>query len=222
MSRLCLVLGAVGVPLVVHAGLLTGGELLVTGIVRVVHVVVDGVDSSTGAGVASGRAARSSSLLGRGVGNRVTNGAAGALEGVLETEPVADLVDNGVPVVVVGLVTAGNGSGQDGATVLNQDGVAADGLGEVAVAESVKAGDEVDVDIRISTLAKRGLHGSLGAILGPVGVDSPVTAGIVEGDAVGGIGRVHDIELFIESSILFPSCQFNTLLLSLRFRPTLR
>lgn len=171
-------------------------------LVSVVHVVVDGVSSATGAGVAGGRAARSSSLLRGGVGNGVANSSAGTLEGVVETEPVTNLVDDGEAVVVVGLVTAGYGAGQDGAAVPDEDGVAADGLGQVGVAVSIKAGHEVDVDISISTLAKSGLHGGLGTVLGPVGVDGPVTAGIGERDAMGSVSSVHDFELRIKSGVL--------------------
>lgn len=54
-----------------HAGSLTGGELVHAGIVGVVHVVVDGVDTGGRAGIAANGAAGSSGSLGGGVGDGV-------------------------------------------------------------------------------------------------------------------------------------------------------
>lgn len=56
----------------VHAGALTGGKLVHAGVVGVVHVVVDGVNTSGSAGITANRAAGSGGSLSRGVGDRVT------------------------------------------------------------------------------------------------------------------------------------------------------
>lgn len=61
-------------------------------VVRVVHVVVDGVDAAARAGVTAGGAAARRGSLRRGVRHHVAGTAAAALEGVVKTDPVPRLV----------------------------------------------------------------------------------------------------------------------------------
>src|SRR5215210_3389422 len=63
---------------------------------RVVDVVVDRVEARRGARVLAGRAAGRRRLLRRRVGDEVALRAAPAVEGVLEVQPVADLVRAGL------------------------------------------------------------------------------------------------------------------------------
>lgn len=203
--------GAVSGPVRVNASLLAGGELLVASVIRVVHVVVDGVDTGlAGAGVTADGAARGGRGLGGGVGNQVAGAGAAALEGVVEAEPVTDLVGGGVALVVVGQRAAGDGRVEHGAAVLVEVGGArGDRGGEVAVAQvAAHVLEEVDVQGRVGALAERLLHGELVAVavLGPVGVDGLVGALEDELVLVRGIGRVESVELSSEESILGVAC----------------
>ena len=107
---------AVGAELSSHAVGLAGGELghaAVSRVVRqpselpavrrmdvlivgVVHVVVDGVNAGAGAGVAADGASVGGLVLRGGVSNAIVGGAAAALEGVVETEPMTSLVGEGL------------------------------------------------------------------------------------------------------------------------------
>ena len=62
-------------------------------IIGVVHVVVDGVDTRGRASIASGRAARRGRRLSGGIADGVSGARATALEGVVESNPVADHMD---------------------------------------------------------------------------------------------------------------------------------
>lgn len=214
--------GAVLVEVRGHAGLLAGGELLVAGtvfvvshhypqiyksrweegniLIRVIHIVVDRIKTSLArARVTAGRAATGSGSLGRGISDVIAVAGAAALEGVVETEPVADLVGGGVAEVVVGEVAAGQGVVQDGAAVVVPVvGLGGDRGGEVAVAESVaEVLEDVQVEVLVGALAERLLHGQLGAVNGPVAVDGVVGALEGELDAVGGVGGVEDGDLVV-------------------------
>ena len=63
---------AVGRPHRLHAGGLSGAEVVEAGVVRVIHEVVDRVDAGGGAGVAVDGAAERGGLLGRGVVDVIT------------------------------------------------------------------------------------------------------------------------------------------------------
>ena len=83
---------AVRAELRLEAGDLAGSELGHARVVRVVHEVVDGVNPAARARVLARRAAVRLLALRRGVRDRVAAAAAAALEGVVQPEPVADLV----------------------------------------------------------------------------------------------------------------------------------
>src|SRR4051812_6998570 len=74
-----------------HPGALPGGEHAVAGVVGVVHVVADRVQTRQRAGVTTDRAAARGTALCRGVGHLVVLRGAAALEGVVEAEPVPGL-----------------------------------------------------------------------------------------------------------------------------------
>ena len=61
-------------------------------IIGVVHVVVDGVDTSATAGVATGGATRGGRSLGRGVRDLVTGTVAATFKSVVEANPVTSFV----------------------------------------------------------------------------------------------------------------------------------
>lgn len=105
---------AVGTELRLHARDLTSGELghaaanedqsmylalTFSGdepVVRVVHVVVDGINITAAAGVTTSGASGCGRGLGSSVGNLVTGAAAATLEGVVESNPVAGFVGKGL------------------------------------------------------------------------------------------------------------------------------
>ena len=111
-------LGLDAVEEVVHAVLLALGELLVAGVVAVVHVVMDRVDASLWAGVLARGAAAGDLALSRGIGNEVTFGRAILiLEDVEETEPMTGLVGGSAAKVVVVVLAARHGVAVDVAAV---------------------------------------------------------------------------------------------------------
>jgi len=81
---------------------------------------VDGVDTgSVGARVTASGASAGGAELGGRVGDEVAvAGAAAALEGVVETHPVTDLVGDGVAEVEVGGAAAGHRGVEDAAAIL--------------------------------------------------------------------------------------------------------
>lgn len=174
-------------------------------LIRVVHVVADGVETSLArARVTANGASRGGRRLSGGVGDEVAVAGAAALEGVVETEPVADLVGDGVAEVVVGGAAAGNGGREDGAPIVVEVvGPAGHAGGEVAVSEvAAEVLEEVHVQGAVGTLAEGLLHGELGTVAGPLGVDGAVGALEHELDVVGGVGGVHDIKLVGELGVL--------------------
>ena len=130
-------LNTVSVEEGVHASALEGGELGHAGVVGVVHEVMDRVNTGVGgtsAGVPSSGAAGGGSGLGGGVGDGITAGAS-ALEGVVETEPMAGLVGQGAAEVEVGRGSSVDGGAEDGAAVLDDGRGRRLRHGEVAVSE---------------------------------------------------------------------------------------
>lgn len=184
---------------------LASGPLSHASIVRVVHVVVDGVDTgSVRARVLAGRAAVGGSALDRSVSDLVTrSGAALALEDVVDTEPVTDFVHGSQSLVVVGGITAGKRACEVDAAV--EDQVGGGGVGEREVAEAeqaaAKVGKEVEVEVGVGALLEGLLHLSLGGAAlaggGPGVVDSDVDGDGVEGDAHGRVGIVHHRHLLL-------------------------
>jgi hypothetical protein len=114
------------------------------------------VNTSTGAGVTASRAARRSRGLWRGIADRITSAGAPALEGMVETKPVANLMSESFALVVVGRAAAGDGRVEDDNTVvLGGSGVR---RRESGIAEEPGAGagfktDGVDVESGGGTLA---------------------------------------------------------------------
>lgn len=166
---------------------------------------MDGVKTSTvGARVTAGRASAGWAGLRGGIGNRVTSAGAAALEGVVETHPVADLVGDGLALVEGSRGATGNGAEQDGAAISDEVGRARRGSGgEVAVSQ-VAAGvvHEVEVEVLVATLAESTLHGHLVRVPGPAGVDGAVNTLEGEGVASSSVVVVEDSQLSIELGIL--------------------
>jgi len=79
---------------------------------------VDGVNSSASAGITASWASRSRGSLGRSIRDRVASSTAAALECVVKSEPVTNLVGGGVTFVIVGLASAGNCRAQDAASIV--------------------------------------------------------------------------------------------------------
>src|SRR5688572_17935978 len=88
----------------VHSLVLTSTEMVHTGVVGVVHEVLDRVEPRSGrtlgAGVTARRAAERRRLLRRRVRDEIVALLTAALERVVEAHPVADLVGAGVAEVV--------------------------------------------------------------------------------------------------------------------------
>src|SRR5690606_22993910 len=167
-------LGAIRRPLLAHPGRLTLGELGHAAVVGVVHEVVDRVHAFLAASVPALGALVRGLRLRRGVVDLVAAGAA-VLEGVVEPEPVPDLVGAGVALVVV----LGSLAGQR--LVQHDDAVVTRGvlvpLGEGGPAEQAAAdAGGVEVQVALVALAQRRLHLLL---LGGVGLDG-VPARVVD------------------------------------------
>jgi len=168
---------------------------------------VDGVKTRLRrARVTANRAAAGGGGLSGGIGDVVTAASAAALEGMVETHPVANLVGGGVAEVVVGERATGDGAVEDGATVaVERSRARGDGLREVAVAEvTTHLVQVVDIQGTVGALAEGPLHGHLVAlgVISPVGIDGTGDTLEVELEAVRSIGGVENVELVVEHGIL--------------------
>lgn len=115
---------------------------------------------------------------------------------------MADLVGGSVAKVVLGQAATGDRSGADDNTVVVESrGTGGDGLGEVGISEVGGTGEEVDVQIGVSALAERSLHGELGAVRSPLAVDGPVDTGLCERDVVRRVSLVEDIQLSVQGGL---------------------
>lgn len=124
-----------------RTAVLAAGELVHAGIVRVVHVVVDAVSArGVGARILAGWATLGGDALDRSVRDTVTASGAGlALEDVVQSKPMADLVDGGQTHVVVGGLSTGKRSGEVDASVKNAIGAGWPCEREVAETEKTAA-----------------------------------------------------------------------------------
>lgn len=162
-------------------------------LVRVVHVVVDGIAASNVRATISRRLAPvGSARLGRGIVDIVAVSiAVVAFKRVNQVAPVADLVDGDAAGAVDGATAgrnaAGGGPGAHDAAVVDEvrrairrgDGVCA----EAGVALANVA-DVVEVEGAVVALAECLLHTVAVAVVGPVLVDGPV--GVFEGELEAG------------------------------------
>ena len=167
-------------------------------LIRVIHVVMDRIQAGLArARITTSRAPRAGARLGGGIRDVVAVAGAAALEGMVQTEPMADLVGGGVAEVVVGEGAAGEGGRQDrAAVVVPVVGLGGDAGREVAVTKGVaEVLEDVQVQVLVGALAERLLHGQLGAVDGPVAVDGVVGALEGELDAVRGVGAVEGGDL---------------------------
>jgi hypothetical protein len=166
--------------LIPETGYLARGEAGHARVVGVVHVVVDGVNGPTGAGITRSGATIGGGSLRRGIGDRVTTGAS-TLEGVVEPDPVSDLMGRGASEVVGGKVTSRKGLVENNDTViLGTDRVVEreGGVTEETLAISSSETDGVEVERAGGSHSVGVLHGGLfGAVwsdpVEPVGVHDP-------------------------------------------------
>lgn len=172
-------------------------------LIGVVHVVLDGVKTlAVRARVLAGRAAKGGLGLVGGVVDAITGVAAAVVESVGETEPVTDLVGGGAAQVVRG-VAAGEGAGADGAAITGDVGPGLVVEGQAAVAEgTVRVGQEEQVEGVVAALAEGATHVVTIQVGGPVLVDGTGRLLEAEGDALGGVVVVEDLELGCEGIIL--------------------
>src|SRR3954452_12565472 len=174
-ARLLRESGAVGGEHGVHARTLAGGELVVTAVEAVIHVVVDRVKPGQRAGVPTLRASAGRAALRRRVAHLVVRVGAATLERVVQPKPVAGLVGGGLTEVEVGL----GSPGQRG--VLHPNSVDARLLG-VVPGEGRDAQDGIEVD-QPDVQRVRAAPASLGAVrraglvLVPGGVEVAVGPG---------------------------------------------
>src|SRR5918999_4866849 len=90
-TLVCLLASAPAKPCVLHPQGLAGGELVVATVVRVIHVVVDRIDAGLAARVLTHRAAVRRDRLRRRVLDVIAPVVAGAVEDVVQVEPVTGL-----------------------------------------------------------------------------------------------------------------------------------
>jgi len=152
-------------------------------------------------------AALARARLGGCVRDVVAVSVAASLEGVVQSEPVADLVRGDVSQVEVCLAAARERRRLDAAAVHDVDGRAGRGvLGEVAVAQPivVQVLDDVEVERPVGTQAQLPLHGQFLAVVvvGPDGVDGTGGALVGELDSVGLVSVVEDGQLLRQSCVL--------------------
>src|SRR5262249_32181997 len=145
----------------IHAGRLAGGEAVHAGVVGVVHEVGDRIHAGLRAGVAALRAAEGGAALAGGVVDAVALAAAAALEGVVEAEPVADLVGRGVAQVVGGGAAAGERGEQHDHAVVGRVVRVVGREGRPAEQPAAQVGG-VQVERLGAADAERRLHGRLG------------------------------------------------------------
>jgi hypothetical protein len=87
-------------------------------VINLLHVVVDGVNTTARASVTASGASRGRGGLGRGVRDGVAGAGASTLEGVVETEPVTSLVGERAAEVVVGSRATGDRGEEHDNTVI--------------------------------------------------------------------------------------------------------
>jgi hypothetical protein len=200
---------SVGSPHIRHSLGLTTSETSVAGIIRVIHVVVDRIDtSSTGTTILGrlSRAAISTGTLHGCIGDIVsTASTAVSFESVQQTHPVTGLVDGGHAQVETVDVTAGHGVGLNHATIAvvgaGSGSAWADIRGETARAEDAagEVGHEVDVMGGVGAIAQSVLHSSDISVCtnSPGVVDSEGGDNAIELDVAGCVCLVQDGELVI-------------------------
>lgn len=194
------VLSTVLIPEVEDTLGLAWGKFVHAFVVAVIHEVVDWVKTRVLDTSASVRICAWTSIgwssLGWGVIDGVTAGAA-TLEGMEETEPVADFVGGGFTLLVVGGTAVRDGAGEDLAAVQDEGAIAwGDVFWEHADSEkTVAEWAVVDVEGGVRTLAEGFLHGVfdvLGVVVdaegGPFLVDG--VGCILEGEADTGVFEV--------------------------------
>ena len=143
-----------------HPLRLPRGELGVAGVERVVHVVVDGVGAGSRACVLADRAAGRRRLLGGRVVDEVAGLVAGAIEGVLEVEPVSRLMrERLAPIEAahIGVRGSRHGAPVDHDPVQVRLGRVGD-LGQVGPAQIRAAAGGVDIERVVSALLQGLLH----------------------------------------------------------------
>jgi hypothetical protein len=161
---------SVGSPHVRHSLSLTTSETSVARIIRVIHVVVNGINTSSAGTTVLGRLSRatvSAGALHGCIGDIVsTASTAVSFESVQQTHPVTGLVDGGHAQVETVDVAAGHGIGLNHATIAvvgaGSGGARADIRGETARAEDAagEVGHEVDVVGGVGAIAQSVLHSS--------------------------------------------------------------
>lgn len=170
-------------------------------IIRIVHIVINRVKSRLArARIPTSRTSRRSAGLRGCISNGIARPRTAALEGMIQPEPMADFVRDGVAKVVVRSATARYGGVQNTAAIIVEVVAAGrDGCRKVTVPKvSAEGLVKVDVEVAVGALAEGLLHGQLGAVVGPVGVDGEVGADEGEGEPVRGVGVLQDAELVVQ------------------------
>ena len=179
-------------------GGLASGEVVHARVIAVVHVVPDAVNTAAGAAVLTNGASRGGGGRGGSVADKVARARAAALEDVVETEPVANLVGEGAALVVGGERATGVGVPLDNDTVVLGSAGVVPGEGGVAE-QAVGEVDGVDVEGVGSTVTEGVLHrrlsrGTLVDVAEPVAVGDSLGALEEEGDAGASVVLVKDVD----------------------------
>lgn len=199
----------VGGYLGLEAGDLSLGEIVHARVIGVVHVVADGIKTRAGAGIACCGAAGSRGSLGRGIGNIVTISIASALEGMVEPNPVPDLVSRGSSQVELSHGTAGEGRIENNNSVVLGVRRVVGGEGSITKETLALAGGETDgVEVECAgvSYSERGLHGGL---LGcfwtdtvePVCSQCPGGVHQLKVETSSNIVPIQDVDLFLDLGI---------------------
>lgn len=117
--------------------------------------LTDGVNTSARASVTTDGASGSSAGLRRSVGDGVARARAATLEGVVETDPVANLMSQGLTAVVVGDRATGEGANVDNNTIVLRSGLVRGGESSISQEAAARARLEATESSKVRTRGMR-------------------------------------------------------------------
>jgi len=170
---------------------------------------VDGIETLAGAGITGSGAASGGGNLSRGIGDKVTISIASTLEGVVEPNPMSDLVSRGASQVEVSPGTARKGRvANDDSVIIGVGRVVGreGGITEKTLAIAGSKTDGVEVECAGVSHSESVLHGSLlGSIwrgaAEPAGIQCPGDVLQPENKTSSVIVLIQDIDLSLDLGI---------------------
>jgi hypothetical protein len=200
---------AVGQDLLFGASHLSSAEGVHAGVIRVIHKVVDGVNTSTWAAVLASGASASSSALRRSVIDHITGTRASTLEHVIETQPMSDFVSQRLSLIIVCQASSRQTGIKDHNTIIFRvTGIVGweGGIAKKSLAGTGFETDGVDVEGGCVAFAELALHFGLSV---DIGADTGEPCGIAgaggllesEGDTARAVVIVHSINAGLDLAI---------------------